>query len=48
MADNKLVLIAGGTTVTLSSSGEIKIKAAGSIKLTGVEKLKQGKHDSGG
>ncbi|MGD0523497.1 MAG: type VI secretion system tip protein TssI/VgrG [Polyangiaceae bacterium] len=48
VADNKLVLIAGGTTVTLSSSGEIKIKAAGSIKLTGVEKLKQGKHDSGG
>jgi type VI secretion system secreted protein VgrG len=47
-AENKIVLIAGGTTVTLSSSGEIKIKAASSIKLQGVEKLKQGKHDSGG
>jgi type VI secretion system secreted protein VgrG len=48
VAENKLVLIAGGTTVTLSSSGDVKIKAAGSIKLEGVEKLKQGKHDSGG
>jgi type VI secretion system secreted protein VgrG len=47
-AENKIVLVAGGTTITLSKSGEIKIKASGSIKLEGVEKLKQGKHDSAG
>lgn len=47
-AENKIVLVAGGTTVTLSKSGAVQIKAASSIKLEGVEKLKQGKHDSGG
>ena len=45
-ADNKLTIVAGGCTIKLVKSGEIKIKAS-TVDLTGVKTLNQGTHKSG-